>query len=179
MALDPALEVLNLKVTARLLHTVQRNFRSTSMESIKHSLKLVLEVSGTKFTAPIKVHFLEWMLLLYNCNILYIISVKSIIHEIYSFEGNQGFLSMLKQRFSRSSNWPTSDESSSLPRPGKSNKRNARFYDDDNKNGADRLAPTTSGNLNATNATNSANVTPEMMRRSYAPEMRNEATVRY
>ena len=34
------------------------------------------------------------------------------------------------------------------------------------------------GNLNATNATNSANVTPEMTRREYAPEMQNEPGVR-
>ena len=93
------------------------------------------------------------------------------------FEGNQGFLSLLKQKFSRSR--PAGYDSSSLPRPGKSRQRNARFYDGDNKIGVDRLAPTTSGNLNATNVTNSANVTPEMIRRSYAPEMQNEAGMRY
>ena len=95
------------------------------------------------------------------------------------FKGNQGFLSMLKQKFSRSSNRNASYDSSSLSRPGKSRQRNARFYEEDIKNGADGLAPTTSGNLNATNATNSANVTPELMRRSYAPEMRNESGIRY
>jgi hypothetical protein len=83
---------------------------------------------------------------------------------------------MLKQKFLKSSSKHTNYDSSSLPHPGK---RNKRCIDEDNKNGGNPLVPTTtSGNMNATNLTNSANVTPEITRRSYGPEMRNEACTR-
>ena len=85
---------------------------------------------------------------------------------------------MLKQRFSRSSSRENSYDSRSLSRPAKSKGRNTKFYDEHHKNGENRLAPTVSGNVNATSATNSANVTPEMIRRAYAPELRNEAPLR-
>ena len=82
---------------------------------------------------------------------------------------------MLKQKFSRGSSKEPEYDSKSLPR--KSKHGNATFYDD--KNGGGRLAPTASGNVNATSATSSANVTPEMIRRAYAPDLRNEAALRY
>ena len=71
-------------------------------------------------------------------------------------------------------------DSSTLPNPGKSRGRNkGRDNDEDNRNNTDdRLLPsaTASGNLNATTATNSANVTPEMSRRKYVRD--NDATAR-
>ena len=85
---------------------------------------------------------------------------------------------MLKQKFLKGSSKQSGYETSSLPQPGKLKHRNVRCIDDNNKNGADPLVPTTSGNLNATNATNSANVTPEMTRRAYAPELLREAGAR-
>ena len=96
----------------------------------------------------------------------------------FFYKGNQGFLNMLKQKFLKGSSKPTDYETGSLPQPGRRQKNVRNVVDEDNKNGSARLVPTTSGNLNATNATNSANATPEMIRRGYAPEMRNEAGAR-
>ena len=90
---------------------------------------------------------------------------------------------MLKQKFLKtSSNKHVGYDTTSLPRPGKARQKNAgehRNNDEDNRNTEDRLLPATaSGNLNATTATNSANVTPEMTRRRYAQEIQNGATGR-
>ena len=71
-------------------------------------------------------------------------------------------------------------DSSTLPNPGKARGRNkGGDNDEDNRNNTDdRLLPSAnaSGNLNATTATNSANVTPEMSRRKYVRD--NDATAR-
>ena len=85
---------------------------------------------------------------------------------------------MLKQKFTRNSNRDANYSSSSLPRPGKSKHKTARFIDDNDGDYGERLAPTTSGNLNLSSLTNSANVTPEVLRRSYAPEMQNESALK-
>ena len=85
---------------------------------------------------------------------------------------------MLKQKFTRSSSREENYSSSSLPRPGKSKHKTARFLDDNDGDYGERLAPTTSGNANASSIINSANVTPEVLRRSYAPEMQNESPVK-
>ena len=97
--------------------------------------------------------------------------------SVFLFKGNQGFLNMLKQKFLKSSSKHTNYDTSSLPHPG--NLRQRKCIDEDNKNGGNPLVSTaTSGNMNATNVTNSANVTPEMSRRAYGPELRNEACTR-
>ena len=88
---------------------------------------------------------------------------------------------MLKQKFLKSSSSKhVGYDSNALPHSGKSRQRSNENNDEDNRNNTDdRLLPSASasGNPNATTATNSANVTPEMSRRRYARE--NEATIRY
>lgn len=85
---------------------------------------------------------------------------------------------MLKQKFTRNSNKDGNYSSSSLPRPGKSKHKTARFLNDTDGDYDDRLAPNTSGNLNVSSIANSANVTPEVLRRSYAPETQNESALK-
>jgi len=52
MESDPALEVLNQKA---MVPEGKKNFKSISMESTKHMLKLASEISGIKYIAHIKV----------------------------------------------------------------------------------------------------------------------------
>ena len=132
------------------------------------------ETLGIKSTALIKVTI---------CFSILIITVfqRYMYSRLELFTANQGFLNMLKQKFMKSSSSKhVGYDSSTLPNPGKSRGRNkGGDNDEDNRNNTDdRLLPsaTASGNLNATTATNSANVTPEMSRRKYVRD--NDATAR-